>query len=394
VQWFYYSDTNTSAGSVGTVLVKRQHTLTVIHKVENMNHYLLKNDQMVLFIRANTVYNVYDLCQELSVLYPHVYFIIIVPDNMENIKRAMHVGASDILRTSSEEDEIKEVILQAENYLKHRASKENIYPINLENKDCRVISVSNPKGGTGKTSLVVNAAAAFAKQGKSVAVMDANLQFGDIALYFDIKPNKTIYEWVKEAYGRSHYSVDQYMVKHNCGVSILAAPPRPEFFEFITMEHVKAAIEEMKKQFDIVLIDIPGYLSDIHFGSLKSSEEILLLTTNDIPTLRTTKLYLDTLESINLKGKVKLIINRENKNSSLNLKKIEEILGVEVLSFIPDQENIVKASLNEGIPYVISQSNTPIAKAVMKLTTKLLIQDSDIILPRKKDKNGFLIKSR
>lgn len=394
MQWFYFSDTNAQPGGVGTILEKKQQTLNVIHKVENMNEYLLKTDQSVLFIKANSIYNIYELCQELSVLYPHVYIILIVPDNMENLKKAMHSGASDILRTSSEEEEIKEVIFQAEKYMKHRASKENIYTINLTKKNCRVISVSNSKGGTGRTTLVVNAAAAFAKQGKSVAIIDANLQFGDVALYFDIKPNRTIYEWVKEAFGRSHYSIDQYMIKHSSGVSILAAPPRPEFFEIITIEHIHSAIEEMKKLYDIILIDTPGYLSDIHLGCLKSSEEILVLITSDIPVLRTTKLYLDTLESINLRGKVKLILNREAKNSGIKTKKIEEILGSEVYSSIPDNESIVKNSLNEGAPYVVSQSRSPIAKAIIELTEKLSIQETDILHPRKKEKKRFLLKSR
>lgn len=392
MNWLYYSDTNAPASDIEELLTRKQYSLKSIYKVEDMHQSLVHSEQSVLFIKTNSKYNVYELCQEVSVLYPHVYNIMIVPDNMENIKKAMHVGASDILRSSSEEEEIKEVILQAEKYMKHRASKEKVYTINLAKKDCRVISVSNPKGGTGRTTLVVNAAAALAKQGHKVAVIDANFQFGDVTLYFDIKPTRTIYEWVKEAYGRTHYSIDQYMVKHSSGVSILAAPPRPEFFEFIQVEHLKAVIEEMKKLFDVILIDTPGYLSEIELMSLKDSEEILVLVTNDIPVLRTTKMYFDTLESLNLKGKVKLIENRASKNKGIDPKKIEGILGVELFASLPDQESIVKTSLNEGVPFILSQARSAIAKAVLQLTDKLMIHDGDVLLPRKKERKGFLLK--
>lgn len=393
MNWFYYSDTNAPANEIEELLIRKQYSLKSIFRVEDMHQSLVNNEQSVLFLKSNSKYNVYELCQEISVLYPHVYIIMIVPDNMENIKKAMHVGASDILRSSSEEEEIKEVILQAEKYMKHRASKDKVYSINLSKKDCRVISVSHPKGGTGRTSLIVNSAAAFAKQGQKVAVIDANFQFGDIALYFDLKPTRTIYEWVKEAYGRTNYSIDQYMVTHKSGVSILAAPPRPEFFEHINIEHMRTAIEEMKKLFDIILIDTPGYLSEIELFCLKSSEEILVLITNDLPVLRTTKLYIDTLDSLNLKGKVKLVENRAVKNKGINPKKIEEILGAELFATLPEQENIVRPSLNEGVPYIVSQPRSQIAIAVLKLTEKLSIHDGDELLPRKKEKRGlFLLK--
>ncbi|MFK4998204.1 CpaE family protein [Bacillus sp. N9] len=85
----------------------------------------------------------------------------------------------------------------------------------------------------GRTSLTVNLAVAFAKQGHKVAVIDGDLQFGDVAMHFNLKPSRTIYDWVKEAYGRSNYSIDQYMDKHESGVYILAAPPRPEFLKWL-----------------------------------------------------------------------------------------------------------------------------------------------------------------
>jgi pilus assembly protein CpaE len=393
MKWFYYSDTNMSADEIEGFLIEKKYSLQSIYKIEDMHQILIENEKSVLFLKANIKYNVYELCQEISVLYPHVYVILIVPDNMENIKKAMHVGASDILRTSSEEEEIIEVILQAEKYMKHRASKEKTYSINIAKKDCRVISVSSPKGGVGRTSLVVNMATAFAKQGQKVAVIDGNLQFGDVALYFDSKPTKTIYEWVKEAYGRSHYCIDQYMVNHNSGVSVFAAPLRPEFFEYIHVEHIQSAIEEMKKLFDVILIDTPGYLSDIELISLKSSEEILVVITNDIPVLRSTKLYVDTLNSINLKGKVKLVANRVVKNKGIDHKKIEEILGLKLFLTLPDQEGIVKNSINEGIPYILTQTRSPISKAVLQLTEILTNNDkADGLLPRKKERKGFLIK--
>ena len=201
----------------------------------------------------------------------------------------------------------------------HRSSKENMYSSHLVKQESRVISICSPRGGIGRTSLTVNLAVAFAKQGKKVAVIDGDLQFGDVAMYFNLKPNRTIYEWVKEAYGRSNFSIDQYMVKHDSGVYILAAPPRPEFFEVVEEVHIITAIEEARKIFDVILIDTSAYLSEIHLNLLEEADDLLLMTKNDLSALRINKLYLDTLESMNLKGKVKVVLNTSKESKKMQL---------------------------------------------------------------------------
>ncbi|MGJ7919178.1 AAA family ATPase [Neobacillus sp. LXY-4] len=392
MNWYYYSDTNIPNIKLESLLVSKQYSLTIVNTVDEMHPHLMQHQQSVLFLQTNSKYNVYELCQEVSVLYPHVYIVLIIPDNMENMKRAMQVGASDLLRTFSDEEELKAVILQAEKYLKHRENKDNIYNINLSKNDCRVISVCNPKGGLGRTAFVVNAATSFAKQGLRVAVIDANLQFGDVALYFDLKPKRTIYEWVKEAYDQSNYTIDQYLIQHSSGVSVLSAPLRPEFFEFISADHMEKAIEELKNSFEIIIIDTPAYLSEIHLICLQNSDEIFVMMTNDVPILRTTKLYIDTMDSLNFKGKVKLIMNRVNKNKGLDGKRVEEILGMPIFALLPDQETVVKASLNEGIPFILSQPKSPISKAVIEFTEKFSGNNEEVKQSQKREIFGFLLK--
>ncbi|KKK36315.1 hypothetical protein WQ57_19695, partial [Mesobacillus campisalis] len=303
IYWFYFSDTNTDPGDLAAYLDKKEYSLVSTNHLESLHKQLVENQTSVLFLKANSVYNVYDLCQEISVSYPHVYVILIVPDNMENVKKAMNMGASDILRASYTNEEMREAVQQAIRFMEHRSGKGKVYA-QLPKENSAVLAVCGPKGGIGKTSFTANLAIAFSKKGKKVAVIDANIQFGDMAMYFNEKPKRTIYEWVKEAYGRTNYTIDQYMLQHPSGVAILAAPPRPEFFEGITEQHLKTAIDEAKKLYDVVLIDMPGYLSDIHMSCLVQANEILLLTANDLSVIRITKLYLETLDTLQLKDKV------------------------------------------------------------------------------------------
>lgn len=388
LQWLFYSDTNSKAEILEESLLKRQYTMKRITYLERLFDYLKKNSQVILMIKANTVYNVYQLCEELSVKYPHVYIILMVPDNMENIKKAMQAGASNTLRFSSDKDEVREAIVQAEKYMHHRFNQEDVPSLQVLTNENRVISVCSTKGGVGRSSLTVNLAVGLAKQGQRVAVLDGDVQFGDVAMYFDLKPKKTIYEWVKEGEARQELDIDKFMTMHESGVSVLAAPGRPEFFEIITAADIRMAIEELKKIYTVILIDNSSYLSEIHLQCIEESDELLLLTTGDLPSVKNLKLYMDTLVSLDLNLETRLIMNQKTRKSLIDEKKILEITGLPVYATLPKQENIVEASINEGQPYVITHPRKPLSKEVLKLAGKLLSHGA------KEEENGSRKKSK
>jgi pilus assembly protein CpaE len=391
INWIYFSDTKTSPGVIKTILEKDNFQLTTSNQLERLHELLRDNNQSVLFLKADSLYNVYDLSQEISALYPHAYIILIVPENMENLKKAMQMGASDTLRSSYNEEELSEAILHAKKFMLHRVKMDQNHT-NLPKNEGRVIAVSSPKGGVGRTVITINLAVSFAKMGKKVAIIDGNLQFGEVAIYCNLKPKRTVYEWVKEGYGREDFPITQYLTSGEFDVSILAAPLRPEFFEGISEQHMKAAIEETKKRFDIVLIDMPTNLSEIHLRCLDLADEILLLTTNELSVLRLSQLYLETLETINLKNKVKLILNRYQKGQGLEVKKIEEIFGVNVYHILPDQAPVLLASINAGYPFILSHSRSQIGKSVLKLSEALFVENKDEIIEVKKDKRWYLLR--
>jgi pilus assembly protein CpaE len=373
INWFYYSDTNGTPGDLELLLQQRSHELLQFPQWEDLVNRIKDTDHSILFIDANTLYDGYDLCQEISILFPYLYIILVVPDTIENARKAMNVGASNILGTTTTIDEKIEVIDQAVKYLKLRETGASYHLA----KNCRVISVCSPKGGIGRTTTVVNLAASFAKQGKKVGVLDANLQFGDLAMHFDLKPNATIYEWVKEEYERHSYSLDKYLVVHDTGVSVLPAPLRPEFFEMITDTHMEKLIEEMRMRFDILLIDTPSYLSEIHLKCLERSDECLVLVTGELPVLKRVKLYIEALESFQLKEKIKVVRTKTIKKKQLDQKKVERILDVSIYASLPTYESTISQSIDLGIPIVVSQPRVSISKSYFSLTKTLLDPPSE-----------------
>ncbi|MDX5474905.1 MAG: AAA family ATPase [Bacillaceae bacterium] len=383
-QWYYFSDTNSPHEDLESVLEKRQHEMKMFQNLEQLELELRHAEHAVVFLRSNTMMNVYTICQDLSILYPHFYIVIITPNNMENVKKAMLVGASNTMRYTSDVEEVKNVVIQAEKYLEHRTklTEQRITPLPLSS-DSTVISVASPRGGTGRTMLVTNLAAALAKRGQKVAIIDADLQFGDVAMFFDVKPKLSIYEWVKEAYEDHPASIEKYMVHHPSGVSILSAPPRPEFFEMVTATHMKAAIQELKKLFHFILIDTPSFLSEIHLTCIGEANEVLLLTSAELPTIRNCKLYMETMETLGLKEKIRPILNKELKSKILTTKDVEGILESPFYAKLPHNESLVCQSINQGIPFVLSNSRVPISKNIYVLANQLASP-----LEEKKERKG------
>src|SRR5581483_9715993 len=96
-------------------------------------------------------------------------------------------------------------------------------------RDGRIITVFSPKGGTGKTVIATNLAAALAKQdGRRTLLLDLDLQFGDAAIMLGLEPEKTIFDFVNAPGELDPDKLAGYTTKHKSGLDILPAPLRPE----------------------------------------------------------------------------------------------------------------------------------------------------------------------
>ncbi|MFK4998203.1 CpaE family protein [Bacillus sp. N9] len=154
---------------------------------------------------------------------------------------------------------------------------------------------------------------------------------------------------------------------------------------------MKTAIEEMKNLFDVILIDTSAYLSEIHMSILEEADDLLLISKSDLSALRNSKLYLDTLDSMNLLGKVKLVLNKEAKKRPLEPKKIEEILGVTVDAILPEQNNVTN-SIAVGQPYIIMYPRNALSKSIFLLLNNINGQESQEKNTRKQNKRRSLVK--
>lgn len=368
-RWIGLTDKEDETIRLDSLVNKKGFNLTWYPSVKEIKGELLQDKDSVIFLKHSESYDIYQICKEFSLKFPLASIILLIPEQQMDLKKALRAGARDVARIPIELAELEQIIKEVESEQQFRDIPMDVRSIK-QIKNGKIITVCSTKGGVGKSTIAVNLAIALTRQKKHVAVLDLDLQFGDVAIMYDEKPKRTIYEWVKEEYGNGR-SIDNFMIHHKSGVNILAAPLRPEFSEEISEEHIKVLLGELKQHYDLVIIDTPPYFTETVLTALENSEEILLVTCMDIPTLKSSKLCIETLESLNIKDRIKVILNRETKVKGLQPLSVENTLGVPVFARIPGDFKLATNSMNNGIPFLISHPKAGVSKNVISLAEKL-----------------------
>jgi pilus assembly protein CpaE len=232
----------------------------------------------------------------------------------------------------------------------------------------RVVTVFSPKGGTGKTVLATNLAAALAKrEGKRTLLLDLDLQFGDAAIVLGIEPEKTIYDLVVAPGELDSEKVAGYVTKHPCGLDILPAPLRPEDAELVTEGKLTSLLEVARQSYDLIVVDTSPFFHGPMLATLDRTDELLVLCGLDVPTLKNVRLALQTLELLSFPAaRIKFVMNRANSKVGLKTKEVEAALKVSIGFEIPS-ERTVPICVNRGNPAVLAEPSCDFSKSVVQL---------------------------
>lgn len=321
-----------------------------------------------------------NLAADLNVKYPRTQVILSVEEeDLKLVKRAMQSGVREILLRSVEAAELLHTVKQvAESY---RRSTENLREqatsskepltsgkIQPQLRESKIITVFGNKGGIGKSIIATNLAVAAATRYKDqVALVDLDLQFGDISLMMNINPRKTIAELMQESGELTADLVGEYFYERS-GVKVLAAPHKPELGELVTSFGAETVLKLCRKMYTYTILDTPTFLDDTTLTALEMSDMVLLLISLDIPTIKNIKKGIDVLDSLKLLPRTKLILNRSSSLSvGLEPHDVEQVLGMKISASIPSDFKITVSSVNRGMPFFNMAPKAAISKSIIDL---------------------------
>lgn len=288
--------------------------------------------------------------------------------NLEDIRQAMIMGAKDYILKPIKNDELLQSIKQV------YANSEKVIVSPTKLQEGKIVTLFSTKGGVGKTILATNLSVALASKCRcKVAILDFDLQFGDVAVCLNVLPKASVADLITDIEHLDNDTLSRYMVSFNDNLDILPAPFKPEQAEMITAQHLIKILNLLKKQYQYIIIDTAPAFDDKTLTALDFSDLVFVVSVPDLTTTKNVKLSLKTLESLEYSlDKIKLVMNRFNSKGSLDIEEIEGSLSYPFSCLLPNDSAVVLASVNKGVPFIVSHPDSQISKAIFDLAGKIV----------------------
>ncbi len=313
---------------------------------------------------------------------PYTQIVILsVQSDPGYMRRAMLAGARDFLTKPPSIDDLTAAIHRAgEMAIEERSKLASSFPTaNTPGGSTstgqagkplgKIIMVYSPKGGSGTTTIATNLAIALHSEENHSILIDASLQFGDVAVFLNEQVKNSLLELVPRAEELDPEVVKDVAIHHSAsGIDILAAPPRPEMAEKVNADQFGKTLQFLRQMYAYILLDTSSYLTDVVQVSIEAADMIVLITTQDIPAIKNANSFLTLTDASGIKReKILFIMNRYDKRISIAPERVGESLRQPIPIAIPLDDRIVSGSINRGVPFVIDNKAQPTSKAIFQL---------------------------
>jgi pilus assembly protein CpaE len=288
------------------------------------------------------------------------------------LQEALRAGVKDVLEAPVDTRELAQAVAKVATSLTAQVAPASPSGPQLEADGdlARTITVFSTKGGAGKSVVATNLAVLLAQRSeKPVVLIDADLQFGDIAVMLKLSPQHTIVDAVSALDRLDTAMLQNLLVEHKpSGLLVLPAPLEPAFADQIGAAEMVQIVEVLRQFCSFVIVDTPAYFNDVVLGLIEISDDVLLVAGMDIPNIKNVKIGLQTLRLLNTPmEKLKLILNRADSKVRLDVGEVERTLGIKAEARIPS-DIVVPQAVNKGEPVVLSAPKSAVSRSLDELT--------------------------
>jgi pilus assembly protein CpaE len=302
--------------------------------------------------------------------------VVLAPSEVtrELLHAALRAGVDDVVQSGAPSVETTLVLEEALRRARRRlgASDE---PGATPQKG-HVVTVLSMKGGVGKTVVASNVAVALAGLDKSVALVDLDLQFGDVGIMLGLEPVQTIVGAVQSGDRLDAEMLRGFMVEHSSGVHALLAPTLPEDAEIVTASRIDRIIGLLVTMFDYVIIDTPPSLDEAVLTALDRSDRVVVVTMMDVASVKNSRVSLQKLRQLGYNGTVvDIMLNRADSKVFLKVEEVEHAIGMPIKYRLPSDLQVPR-SVNKGVPVVLDAPRSQPAR-VLQETAKAIVAERE-----------------
>jgi pilus assembly protein CpaE len=300
----------------------------------------------------------------------------------EQLKRSLVAGAREFLVKPFSGDEFSTTIRNVhERELVRREQLAASLPAapsapsgpGEDNGEHEVLAVFSPKGGAGRTTIATNLAVAIQREtGGHVALVDANLQFGDVGVLLNLNPkNRSMLDAVEVGEPDADIT-NSVMVDHSTGIRVLLAPPTPEGADLVTPQYLRRMVDHLRTTHNYVVVDLPSALNDHSLAVMDAADQIVVLTALEITTIKNVRLFLEVADQLEYdRSKIRLVVNRSDSAQGIRIGDVEASIRRPIDGTIVSDGRLAVLAVNRGVPFVVSHPDGALSRDVLKLARTL-----------------------
>lgn len=218
----------------------------------------------------------------------------------------------------------------------------------------RVLVVTSGKGGVGKTTTTANVGAGLALRGRKVALIDADIGLRNLDVVMGLE-NRIVFDLVNVV--EKNCKIKQALIKDKRFENLYLLPAaQTREKDAIKPEQMKELCDELRKEFDYIIIDSPAGIEQGFKNAIAGADEAIIITTPDVSAVRDADRIIGLLQAHEIPAP-RLIVNRVRqemvkKGDMMDIDDVNDILAIDLLGVVPDDEGII-VSTNRGEPSVM-----------------------------------------
>jgi len=297
--------------------------------------------------------------------------IALVGDDPAVYEQSLSSGVTEFLGLEPDLEELDALIARARDHV-IRISGAPAPRVGAQHMPGAIIAVTAPKGGVGKTTVATNVAVALQQSGAGrVVLVDLDLQFGDVATALGLAQRHSVVDALSKAAARDSFVLGTFLLQHESGVSVLAAPASPAAADHLDAKRVGHLLRQLVADFDYIVVDTSPGLDDAALAAIEQANALIAIAGLDVPSTRGLRTSLDMLRELHLVPPVRqIVINQIAPKAGMSIADAEHVIGVPVDVVIPSRRSVAFA-FNRGIPVLESAPRDPAAKAMRALARRL-----------------------
>jgi pilus assembly protein CpaE len=316
-----------------------------------------------------------ELAESVHDSYPATATVLVREREMNGaFPAAIRAGVRDVVDLSKGPDELTEVLGRALSWSKSLQVLQDSTTGRDRSHQGSLISVFSSKGGTGKTFLACNLAAALAETTRTdTALVDLDLGMGDVFSYYGTESGRPLLDLVPLGEDIDRDAVLTVATRLGDHLYGFGSPSDPAA-EKVSTEAAARLLKGLQASFHYVVLDLGPDYSDLNLAALDCSDEILLITGLDVVGIKHLSSALNTLTSIGLpRERFRVVLNRADSKVGIDAADVEHVLKVKVDAMVPSSR-LVPASLNRGRPVYLEEPKSEVAKSLAGLAAKFVVE--------------------